>query len=80
MSPLAAQLRAAFEEGYQIGFEHGCSPTAAGKPIPGGYGAYDPPDFDRIWEDSEAFASVSPGEQDQVDRFTQITRDMARSS
>lgn len=80
MSTLAEQLRAAFEEGYQIGFDHARSPTAAGKPIPGGYGAYDPPDFDRIWEESEAFATASASEPEQVDRFTQITRDMARSA
>lgn len=83
MSTLAEQLRAAFEEGWQVGFEEGIDPCGAGKPMPGGHGAYDPPDMDRVWERSEAFKSVSaqPVAQDEViDRFTAVTRDMARSS
>lgn len=83
MSTLAEQLRAAFEEGWTLGFEEGNSPCGAGKPIPGGGGAYDPPNWDSVWEGSDAFKSVSaqPVAQDEVmDRFTAVTRDMARSS
>lgn len=80
---LADRIREAFEEGYALGFEHGEDPRGPGKPIIGGGGCQDPYDPDVLWEESEArkaLGPLAPAFEEEVDVFTRVTRDMARSS